>query len=70
MFRYFEAPEVKLSDKTVDQLGLDHNNCKFSTDITDTLSAGQGKLDNNGFWEFNCQPCANAMQAKIGKLCG
>ena len=28
--------------------------CKASTDLTDSITHGWGKLDNNGFWEFSC----------------
>lgn len=35
---------------------MDH--CKFSTDPEGNITAGRGKLDDYGFWEFPCAECA------------
>jgi hypothetical protein len=40
----------------------DHSKCKFSTGIHDGITAGQGKLDFYGFWEFPCPECATKAQ--------
>lgn len=37
----------------------DHKKCGFSTGIDGFITAGQGNLDNNGFWEFPCGLCLN-----------
>lgn len=44
----------------------DHSKCHFSTGIDEQLTAGQGKLDFNGFWEFPCPECEDRMN---GLLC-
>jgi len=36
---------------------IDHSKCRASTGIDDTITAGQGKLDENGFWEIPCPEC-------------
>lgn len=35
-------------------------NCCASTGIHDGLTFGKGKLSDNGYWQFPCQPCARA----------
>jgi hypothetical protein len=47
-------------------MSLDHSKCHSSTGIDDQLTAGQGKLDFNGFWEFPCPECEDRMN---GLLC-
>jgi len=37
---------------------VDHSKCCFSTGICGSITAGQGKLDENGYWEFPCPECA------------
>lgn len=32
--------------------------CAVSTGICDSLTFGQGDLDEYGYWEFPCDPCA------------
>lgn len=39
-------------------MNLDHSKCRASTGIDETITAGQGKLDENGFWEIPCPECA------------
>lgn len=43
---------------------LDHSKCRVSTGIDDRLTAGQGKLDDMGFWEFPCEPCRARAQGQ------
>lgn len=35
-------------------------NCCTSTGIHEGLTFGSGKLDQWGYWEFPCRPCAKA----------
>lgn len=35
-----------------------HTKCRASTGICDNITAGQGKLDENGYWEIPCPECA------------
>lgn len=51
--------------KTVQQLGLGHSECNFSTSIGEYLTAGQGKLDNCGHFEIECPECADRVQEEI-----
>lgn len=37
---------------------LDHSKCMFSTGICGRITAGQGKLSGNGYWEHPCPECA------------
>lgn len=53
--------------KTVDDLGLPHSACSFSTDIADGLSAGQGKLDGYGFFEIPCPVCVERVARKLAE---
>lgn len=40
-----------------------HSDCCISTGIDDSITAGSGKLSNEGFWEFPCDKCrANALE--------
>jgi hypothetical protein len=43
----------------------DHSKCKFSTGIDGGLTAGQGKLDEYGFWEIACPKCLKEMLEKL-----
>ena len=38
--------------------------CGASTGIHEGLTFGSGKLDENGYWEHPCDPCARAWDAK------
>lgn len=43
---------------TVDDLGLDHADCRFSSGYADLeLTAGQGELDQFGYWDIPCPSC-------------
>jgi hypothetical protein len=48
----------------------DHTKCNFSTGIDEQLTAGQGKLDENGFWEFPCPECEDRMNGFLAEDCG
>lgn len=43
----------------------DHTKCRFSTGIDEQLTAGQGKLDENGFWQFPCPDCEDRLNAQL-----
>lgn len=34
------------------------SHCSFSTGIDGSLTAGRGKLSDNGYWQFPCEDCA------------
>lgn len=52
--------------KTVSELGRDHDLCTFSTGIADgELTAGQGKLNEFGYFAIPCPECAGRMSAKL-----
>jgi len=38
---------------------MDHSNCYLSSGICGSITAGQGKLDENGYFEIPCIECAN-----------
>jgi len=42
-----------------------HENCNASSGIHDCLTFGNGKLDNNGFWENPCGECARAHEEQF-----
>jgi hypothetical protein len=44
---------------------LDHSQCRFSTGIDEMLTAGQGKLSAEGFWEFPCPECEDRMNVLL-----
>lgn len=46
---------------------MDHSKCMFSTGIDESLTAGQGKLDEMGFWEIPCEKCKKEMEEKLSK---
>lgn len=46
----------------------DHSKCQFSTGICGTLTAGQGKLDDNGYWELPCPECVAKFELPLQKL--
>jgi hypothetical protein len=48
---------------------LDHSKCRFSTGIDETLTAGQGKLSAEGFWEFPCLECEDRMNVLLCEPC-
>jgi hypothetical protein len=37
--------------------------CMISTGICGSITAGKGKCDKNGYWEFPCDQCADYYQA-------
>ncbi len=41
---------------------LDHSKCSYSTSICGHTTAGQGKLDYCGEWEFPCQTCIDKLE--------
>lgn len=49
---------------TVNSRGLNHRDCKISTGIDGSTTAGQGKLDANGFWEIPCPECAKRVDSE------
>lgn len=61
----FKTRYADPNHRTVDQLNLDHKDCKFSSGLDDLMTAGQGYLDPHGKWEIPCYECAKKMQDKI-----
>lgn len=53
----------------IDRSPKDHSLCKFSTGICGSLTAGQGVLDNNGYWEMPCYVCPHDVP-QLEKLYG
>lgn len=51
---------------TVSERGLNHNDCQYSTNIADAITAGQGKLDALGDFAIPCPDCA----ARMAAICG
>ena len=47
-----------------DFVNPNHQGCKFSHDLNDVLTVGQGHLDDYGYWEFPCVDCAIEHQEK------
>lgn len=41
---------------------MNHNKCKFSTDISGEVTAGQGNIDEYGFFEKPCIVCLYKLQ--------
>ncbi len=39
-------------------------NCGTSTGMHGGLTHGKGELDDNGFWEIECEPCSKAEAAR------
>lgn len=48
-----------------------HTGCSISTGyVYEELTFGRGQLDDYGYWEIPCGPCARAWEdAHPGKLC-
>lgn len=44
-------------------MGCGNTECCVSTGICETLTFGSGRLDDYGYWEFPCGPCARAWEA-------
>lgn len=44
---------------------FDHAACMYSMGICGSLTAGQGDLGDNGYWQFMCPKCAKAAQEQI-----
>ena len=44
---------------------LDHDLCRFSTGVSLQTTAGQGKLDSWGHFEYPCEKCAKEMELKL-----
>lgn len=42
-----------------------HKHCKYSSDLSGKLTAGQGKIDYWGYFERPCPECAKEMSQKI-----
>ena len=53
---------------TVDEAGLPHSQCQISTGICESITAGQGKLDDMGYFAFPCPACAARMQERMENL--
>ena len=53
--------------KTVSELGRDHSLCIFSTGICGSLTAGQGKLDDMGYFAIPCPECAARAQERLDR---
>jgi predicted RNA-binding Zn-ribbon protein involved in translation (DUF1610 family) len=47
----------------------DHSKCQFSTGIDEQLTAGQGKLSAEGFWQFPCPKCEDRMNERLSMRC-
>lgn len=45
-------------------MNIDHSKCCFSTGICGNITAGQGKLDDNGYWEIPCYECIRKANTK------
>ena len=41
-----------------------HEDCGVSSGICEELTFGRGELDDHGYWEFPCRPCAEAFEEK------
>lgn len=57
---YFGSPPVRVCGECLKK--SIHSECGFSTGITGELTAGRGRLDDLGFWEFPCDECVEAME--------
>lgn len=44
---------------------MDHSKCSYSTGICGSDTAGQGKLDENGYWEFPCARCLRKLKRTL-----
>ena len=42
---------------------MNHDKCKISRDISGELTAGQGCIDEYGFFEFPCEICLYKLQS-------
>src|SRR3954469_23857454 len=40
----------------------DHKKCAISTGICGSITAGQGRLDENGYFEYPCFECAKRVE--------
>ena len=45
---------------------MDHTKCGVSTGICGSLTYGQGKLSENGYWEKPCWLCAREAEIDDG----
>jgi hypothetical protein len=43
----------------------DNPKCGTSTGICGSLTCGSGKLDDFGYWEFPCYPCARELEKNL-----
>lgn len=39
-----------------------HEDCSTSSGFSDELTFGRGELDDYGYWEIPCRPCAEAFE--------
>lgn len=39
-----------------------HDDCGTSSGLADELTFGRGELDDSGYWEIPCRPCAEAFE--------
>ncbi len=45
-------------EQTVSERGLPHDRCFYSTGIDGGITAGQGRLDESGYFAIPCPECA------------
>lgn len=46
---------------------MTESHCSFSTGIDGSITAGRGRLDDNGYWEFPCDECATRANYRINE---
>jgi hypothetical protein len=46
---------------------LDHSLCRYSSGICGSITAGQGDLSFDGYWEIPCPECADAANENYQK---
>jgi len=42
-----------------------HKECSFSTDIAGNVTAGRGKLDWYGEWQYPCEECREELDRRL-----
>jgi len=42
-----------------------HKECSFSTDIAGNVTAGRGKLDKYGEWQYPCEECREELERRL-----
>jgi len=55
-----------MSDDELPACGNPH--CSRSSGIHEGITFGHGHLDEHGFWEYPCRPCAAAFDAELPQI--